>query len=414
MESPYTKRRNAQFRGPSSSEDFNERIEENFKDLTVLYNRARLNEVELEELYRRAVKDQLSLAREVLDLEDRLDALEKNNASFTFSSGSQIENDRFVEEGEVVEDDLLTFDKTYGFLKLPEVTTSSRSKIVTVDANNIEIIPPSFAYRVEGLAGSADTPASLIDSNDLRYAVYGKPGLIWERNVVSDVPISGGAEMDVYIRLPQELQTSDKSNSIILHTFPYFGTTIKEVSTTGTLDPLLNEADGYTPVNSAGYYDGEADAIGWVAPGGWSGDEIEEAGPRKFYFPERQVTAIKVTLHQPDYYLDGSKYVYSYGLTHVDVRHDKFTQTGRAFIRVDAAKYTTISSIDSVEPEIYNINPALIPDAFSYDVWWETGLDSGTYTQTPVAASSKVWIEVIMTEANSTTPVLSGLRVNYS
>src|SRR5688500_10216536 len=95
MDSPYTKYRPAQYRGPSTSDGYNERIEENYKDLVLLVNRARLSEVEKDELFRRIAKELIDITRVTLDLEERVTALEYAETMFSFYSESQIDTNRF-------------------------------------------------------------------------------------------------------------------------------------------------------------------------------------------------------------------------------------------------------------------------------------------------------------------------------
>lgn len=418
MDAPYTKKREQQFRGPAKTSDYNQRIEENYKDLTLLYNKARISETELDDILSRMAKDQLSLSRELNSLLTRIDALEAGSTYRTFQGTSTIDNDRFIGDGsfEIPSEEQLTFDDVHSLFSLPMVSSGSASKVIATDSNGNEFVPPSFETRVDGNDASADTGAAYIDSTDPKYAAYSKPGIIWERNVVRDAAVGGGAELDLYVRMPLELQTSDKANAIVIHPFPYFGTTLKDISISSAPEPSLDPGDGYVTLNNSAYFEDDLDAVGWVAPGGWASqnDVISNCGPKKFYFPSKQVTAVKITLSQPDYYLDSSKYVYTYGMTKFDVRKDAFLSSGRAMIKIDAADATTISSVDSVVPQIYNIDPALWSQAFSYRVIWETSFGSGTYTTTPVPSSQRVWLEITLNKVSDTTPALSGFTLQYS
>ena len=66
---PYTKKRAVQFRGPTTSEDYNSRIEENYQDITLLYNQANLNQASINTGYTRFMKDQFAMSSLVNDLE---------------------------------------------------------------------------------------------------------------------------------------------------------------------------------------------------------------------------------------------------------------------------------------------------------------------------------------------------------
>ena len=57
-----TKKRDYQYNGPVDSSDYNSRIEENYKDLVYLYNRANIVDNKLSQAFERVVKDHKFLA----------------------------------------------------------------------------------------------------------------------------------------------------------------------------------------------------------------------------------------------------------------------------------------------------------------------------------------------------------------
>jgi len=71
-DAPYTQLQQPQYRGPSTSDNYNKRVEENFKDFVVLYNRIRLLDADLAEFYRRTLRELMGVARVVQDMEVRL------------------------------------------------------------------------------------------------------------------------------------------------------------------------------------------------------------------------------------------------------------------------------------------------------------------------------------------------------
>lgn len=427
LDIPYTKKRAAQFRGPSSSDDYNERILENYRDLTVLYNRVRLGEVELGEFYRRVFKEQLSMTDKITELEGRVDSLEKAGKVFNFGSDSVVDNDRF--DGQplfsIEEQDRLTVDPLYGLMVLPRVETSSLSKLLFTDNTGNEVVPPTLETRISPNTSTAETSDSEVDSTSADFAFYRKPGVVWERTVSVDSPHAEGAELTLYIKVPTDLFTTNKSNRVVIHPFPSFGTTIKEVAYTNSVDVTLTDSDNYQKFNDKEYYAGEDPAQGWVVPGAWSGvhegdDHAINAGPKSFYFEPKVITGLRIKLHQDTYYEEAGKYVYSYGLSFFDLRFDKFLSEGKTILRFDAPSGETISSVDNVSADIWNVSPTKIdPNApelshFTWRTIWETAPDSGVYTTEPVANSNRVWIEVSLKDLGETPPALSSLVVEYS
>ena len=122
-----------------------------------------------------------------------------------------------------------------------------------------------------------------------------------------------------------------------------------------------------------------------------------------------------LTLHQDNYFFDADKTVYRYGLSKLDIRYDKFLESGKIMLRYDAPVGETISSVTDVVPQIWNISAAQLDDVFSYRVIWETSWDSGIYTLSPVPLSKKIWLEVSLNKSLlKGTPALSGLTITYS
>jgi hypothetical protein len=235
--------------------------------------------------------------------------------------------------------------------------------------------------------------------------------------VLVDAPDNDGAKMDVYIRVPPDVSAVAESNTVLINPHPVMGINIESVELTTDDSSILNNQEVYTPINENAYYDSVGDAIGWVAPGGWTGDTIVNAAPKIFHFNPAVVTALKLTLSTDNYMYDNntSKYVYTYGLGNVDVRYHSFLDAGKFIVRFDAPAGATISNVDNVIPEIWNVSEAELPDVFDYRVIWETSYDSGTYTTSPVSLSNRVWIEVTLNKRTGKgTPALSGLIVDYS
>ena len=421
MDSQYTRKRQPQFRGPTSSEDYNRLVEENYRDLTTLFNRAAKSDRDIRRLSRRFAKEQWELARMLSNLEDRLDSLEEETPTLHFYDGRYIDTDRFDDDSDfaVDETDRLTLQEQYGILTLPKQDTSSVSRVL-YPHDGEDIVPDTLHTRVVGVDDTADNEdEALIDESPVRHAIKRRPGLVWERNVVVDEPHENGAECYLYVEIPAELFTVSETNAVVLTPFPAFGTTIKEVAYTTKGDPALRDGDGYTPLNEDKNHSGDPKAVGWVPPGAWDGDHEGEdhavdVGPRIYYHPPEQITAVRVRLKQDRPYEDGGKYVYSYGLSRFDVRKDKFLSEGSAILRFDAPEGESINSIDQVTPHIWNVPLVEHVDVFDYNVIWEEPENSGTYTTTPVSGSSRVWIDVTLKGTRGWTPALSGLEISYS
>lgn len=413
-DSLYTKYRNAQFRGPTTSDDYNSRLEENYKDLTYLLNKAGQTDDTLVRVFRRFIKDHYSLIQQLNDLNLRIDTLEGTAHRITFGNPLKIDNDRFEDtQWAVPTVNRLTYDDRHGILTLPKVDTSSVSKLKFTNSDGTDVLPSTFEAFARSVTPSVDSDLATIDTSDPYFAIVNQTGKIWERNVIVDSPSEDGAIVDLFVRVPTDLSLIGDSNSIIIHPFPVMGCDLVSVEYSTKPDIHLNDTDDYGPLNDTTMYEGTPEAVGLVPPGGWTGDEIIDCGPKNFYFDPKTVTAIKIRLRQHHYFYDHGKYVYSYGLSNLDVRYDKFLDLGKAMIRYDAPAGETVFDVDNVLPQIFNVSEAEMPDIFDYKLVWETSLNSGVYTEIPPGSpAERVWIEVTLRKTQGKgSPALSGLTV---
>jgi hypothetical protein len=414
---PYTQKRLHQHRGPQSSQDYNERLDENYRDFAFLYNALEQIKNEGKFAYSALFKQLYSMS-EILDtFDERLLALERTDGVLTFATNEQIDIARF--DGTpyqlVDEVDHLTWHPRFGALTLPYVANSSMSKIKYYNDDGSFALSNGLEVLVLPDNASTDDADAVVETSSPFDAIQARPGLVWERNVISNTADVSGAKCSLFIRIPNEMSVTANSNAILLHPFPMFGADILDISYSTDPSVALSNASDWTTLNVNDWYLNNAEAVGHVPPGAWTGDELLNSGPKMFYFEPKPIAAIRITLRQNSYYVRGGKYLYSYGLSDIDVRYDKFLPTGKSIIRLDAPPGETISAITSVEPKIWNVSQALLNDVFSYRVIWETSFNSGNYTLNPVASSQRVWLEVTLDQVVSGyTPVLSSLIANYT
>lgn len=412
----YSKQEYAQFRGPTTSDKYNERVENLYKDLATLINRVGLAEEDGRLFLQRLLKEHFAVVKTLEDVQARVDALEAGDTVMSFGSPEKIDNDRFDTTDYAIPNDGRCFwDSQHSIFTLPKIETSSFSKLKMVNTDGTSVIPSSFEALASGNNATADSLNATLDTSDVYNAVLQEVGTVWERNVLVTSPDPNGAEVVLYVRFPSDLVVNENTNCLIIHPFPVTGCDLVDVKYTTGFDVALNSTDSYYPLNVQEMYSGEPRAIGWVPPGGWTGDEAVNCGPKIYYFDPVRMTGLRLVLRQRNYYVEDNKYIYSYGLSKLDARYEKFSDTGKTIVRFDAPDGGTISDVSNVTPDIWNILEAEVPDVFDYRVLWETSYNSGVYTETPVALSSRVWIEVTLAKnANGATPMLSGLNVEYS
>lgn len=416
---PYTQKQFAQFRGPQNSDEYNENQEDNFKDLSYLYNKLAQVDSDQDKGTAAFLKELLSAWHMVNLLDARLSSLETNNARNTvnFVGTTMVDNDRFnATVYNINAVDRLNYDSFYNISTLPKVTASSVSKIRFINNDGTFNVPASLQTYVAPISPSVEANNPVIETSQPYNAIVASPGKVWERNVIASTTDDvNGAQMYFYVSIPNELSTVADTNCIIFHPYPSFAYDVLEIAYTIDVNVDLTTASNWTVFNSDQIYYQNSAAVGDIIPGGWSGDALINSGPKVFYFTPRPITAIRFKMRQVSNYVDNIKPTYTYGLSKLDIRYDKFLDTGKMIVKCNAPSGKTISSITSVTPYIYNIPEYQLNDVFSYRAIWETSFNSGTYTLTPVASSQRVWLEITLNKnVAGTTPMMSGLVLKFS
>jgi hypothetical protein len=410
-----TKKRDYQYNGPVESSDYNARIEENYKDLVYLYNRSTLVDNKLSQAFERVIKDQRFLTCAIQDLEDRVLALESASNKVSITSFSQIDNASFIESDFALSaSEILTFDPIYNVITLPKLVSSSFSKLKFANATYGQVIPDFFKAKIDNSLGGVDVGGAVVDTTPIYNAILDSSDKVWKRNIISNSTSPSGAQMMLYVKVPAEAAGSMKTNMIKLNPYPAFGTDILTIEYTTKPNPSLTSSDGWRPLNKNGYYDGVTEAIGKVPPGGWatSGtDAARNSGPLAFLFGDLDITAIRIKFVQRNYFTESGKYIYTYGLSDLDIRYDKYLPTGRVMIKYTPPNGDLISEVTNVTPKIFNVPASSLSSAFSYRVIYESG---GSYTLENPGSSNYVWIEVTLSMLeDKTPPMLSDLIIDY-
>lgn len=408
-----TQKRDIRYNGIVDSADYNTRIEENYQDLVTLYNKSNTLESKLQQAFERVIKDHAFLSNAVQDLEDRLAALEANDSVLSLYSATQIDYANFLSTAYTISStDLLSFDPYYNIITLPIVSGSSTSKLKFYNPTTGQVVPDFFKTSIDNSYSGVDSSGSVVDTTPTYYAILDDPNKIWKRNIISNTANNAGAQMMFYVKIPTEYTGSNKTNCIKFNPSPMRSVDIFSIEYTTNPNPNLIDSDGWYDLNVDGLYNGQTAAIGKVPPGGWAtagSDKVSNSGPLCFYFGDLDVTAIRIKMNQRNYFKELNKYIYSYGLSDLDIRYDKFLTTGKTIIKFDAPSGKLISEVTNVTPYIYNVPPSLLSTAFSYRVIYE---DGGSYTLSNPGSSTSVWIEVTLNMLDDKTPpVLSDLKI---
>lgn len=410
-----TKKRDYTYNGPVYSSDYNARLEENYKDLVFLYNKANVLDSKLAQAFERVLKDHKFLSMTISDLSDRIKALEAAEKKMSIHSFSQIDNASFINSQYAVSGtEVLTFDPIYNVITLPKIISNSYSKLKFGSPTSGQIIPDFFRAKVENFFPGVDTGGAALDMTPIYNSILDSPDKVWKRTIISDSSHPSGAQMTLYFGVPGEETGALKSNCLKINPFPAFGVSVANIQYTTTKNPKMEESDGWESLNKYHLYDDNVDALGKVPPGGWTTAELDiihNSGPLCFYFPDTEITAFRIKFVQKNYFVELQKYIYTYGLSDLDVRFDKFLPSGRTMIKFRPSNGNLINEVISVTPKIYNVPDSLLSSAFSYRIFYKNG---DYFSLENPGASTDVWIEVTLNMMDDKTPpVLSDLIVDY-
>lgn len=389
----YTKKRNAQYRGPSTSDDYNARIEENYRDLVVQANRLETLRNQFEYMKRYITKNLHYVSSGLSAASTQLGILDSEpNARFV-DRNMWIDNDRFVgTEFEINEVDQLFYDPRYRYLTLPTIDSGSFSKLKFIAMDGTEVVSPNFKVFVEPFGDVEAQASSIIDANDFYNALISKSTLQgWEVNSLVASSYTGTSKIRVYVVIPDDQSIVRDSNVLVFDPL-YVGTAnLSNVKYSTNHNITFSTSDNWQDFNVGAYPINVGDK--WRIPD--TGDTIQNLGPTTFHFPPKPITAVSFEMSTDLFLVDGPMKVFSLGLNGFDIRYHKYIDEGKIFLRIEAGE-DTISAVDDITPIIVNTKSSEVPFAFDYRVIWETAEDSGIYTLTPVPSSTKVWLEITL------------------
>lgn len=413
-------------RGPTSSHEYNERTRETSETFLDLLGRVLSAEAEVSALSTlTAVEHSVttnmfeSLSAQLEEYQQKAqDATQNTKYCTVFDQTAIVRADI---DGKPISDQL-GWEGDVGIAVLPY--TSRVSKLGFADANGNWVIDPAvkYAFRCTYLDGQ-NTVDATYEANEFARAIDHNAATAF---LVRSAAGAGTSRvLTAYITVPSGIASGALVNYIELEPAPRSGLTLKRLCISTKPGAALDD---------------ETDATQWEDL--WIPSTIEQAesllnkryrppqenpvlvqtscGPRRYYFGERRVTAIKVVLEATSTMTIAEGPEYFMGLRHIDVGHVTFGQSGRLVFEYQMP--TGVTSVTEVTARL--ANPGTSQD----------GLD-GVGVQTPTLSlyykSNGVWAEYVAgtvvasidslrieatlgIASNGCTPVLIGFDVRYA
>lgn len=404
-------------RGPTSSKEYNERVRDTAEEYLDLLGRVVAAESEIEAVSLLSAletdtigtkNESLSLAIETYKEErDAAIATQTKKVCSVFDSTNLLSVDM---EGAPIEQ-LLSWDSDTGVVLLPY--DQRVSKLGFYDPDGGWAINPGVttAFTVSKESPSYNDPARAIDNTKVTaFLVSADPGdaspcdLTFYASVPAD---AAGSALVNYIEIDPTPRAALELVRICYSTKP--GASLDESDSEQWKDLWVN-GDTVTTAKAR-----------FRAPQA-NGDNVQQdVGPRRYYFGERAITAVKVVLRSSNTItLDENGPRHYVGIRTLDVGHVTFASSGKRVFEYSLPSGT--KRITKVVPRIVNSGvstdgvdgvgsdvPVTNVYTLSEAVWSQYSLN------TVLSAIEDIRLEVTMSEAsNGCTPIVTGFDVYYA
>ncbi|RMG74280.1 MAG: hypothetical protein D6710_01820 [Nitrospirae bacterium] len=340
---PSVQRRPARYRGPFSSEEYNNFQDQVVHDIRNLAGAANANASKLS----RALNDVYS---ENQYLKRRVAALTADNEYREYIAGKGgVKTERFIDfhdtsgiiiPSNISADKVAEFSSQFGEISLP--VNAIENKFFNFSLRTNEVInPPDFSVSVTGVFDKADgrglvdyEPGGVIKHGEPKNAFNGINELVWTRQVIyqreSDVD---SVEVQLTANVPAGIFS--EANVIEIIPFPEGSVDITDISTAPDLGSGFVQIDNFQPINNA--------------------------TAKRFHFSPRNVEQVRIRLRCRNWREINGKKVFTYGLREFGLKlvdyvkafdpDDTFGKNPTAIVEIKAPRDHTFNSIYRIDPE---------------------------------------------------------------
>lgn len=401
---PISEKREARFRGPTSSEDFNKWIEDNYFDLVQLFNLGTKNSINILDNFNMLVSENDFLSRKITslqnDLESILMSISNINANPELSSKvlsksfSSMENIFDLESGKKC-----YIDTKFGIAHLP-LQQKHISKIYLNSDNGEPLLPKAFKARLYESTSPMNIGLDVIDEvllvedNNLYKAFDGKDNTFWQRSSVKTSTTEAlYAVLD--LELPQNIISHPRVNTIYLNPSPEFSFSI--------LDIKYYRNSTWTSISTY--------------PGIDTPEEINDISKITFMFEPQDILKLRIYIKQSNGTVQGDKKVFTYGFKSIDVNFTRFIQEPASMmIKFDIPnpEIHSFSSVTSIEP-IFTEGGIKDPDLVKCELYTDPDGNSPAMIGDILNGLPKsVYVKVTLTQSVGASPSIKKLNITYT
>lgn len=416
MRMPTSNPGGARFRGPTSSQEYNQNEYDKYTDLVELYKQSNDNEIALEQANKVLLAENIALNNYINMLENRMLTLEQRLESL---GGSNWYNGSFHKTSFV--DDMTSkypslsqdngtniprcsIDLQYRYATIPIIHQIPKTHMVGKDGERV--IPQDLKVTV----GRTNTSGE-VKENDVLNAFNGDDESFWVREV--SYPVSDTTTVEdaiIEIELPLKMINDLNVNTIQVHPHPERGIAITNIE--------IQHQNGWQQIE------------------GFAQDDISSAhgdsfSPRKkWYFPNIPVQKIRVTLEQHNpIERDGNK-VFVLGAQEIGIYLTTFEPSGGMVLIPFDMSNVGLYNIESVEHIFLNRGAFSYPrnmdnllenNIFNYEILKETingDLIPISNSEWINQTATRIWIKTQLKPdpdpSNGVNPCLHAVRLHYT
>lgn len=372
------------FRGPASSEALNEYAENVKKDISALIDESYRANYKMLMLTSQTFKQTIALANMI-------------NEDGSRDSGSNCKADLTNPENILFEDrdgnPVASTSRLAHRAEVPVIHPQFSSlNWIARDTDQNRVPADNVQTSMESISESGTTYYT-----PLEYAFSGESDICFERVMKVGSPASPSPEISYFFSVPIIRNGSGypRSNYIRLYPFPLYTESLRVYYTTDS-EPVLTRADSVWndwPTYLTSLYH----------------NDVYKTRQYGIFtsFPTENITAIRIDIKQPYYLIDGSYYVYSYGLGGVEFGYGKPNATSStSVVRIEkpTGTFTSVST-DGGNVVFDNVASADYDDVVSTYSWVDESDPSIAYVEITINNSAL---------PDGQIPVITEVSVDYT
>ena len=413
---PTSQKRYSQWRGPTSSDDYNDFVGETYSDIVRLYNLLKDLDERMRAYFAQTVKEDILLRRKIEKLDQDMEDLSAGGAGTLYSRFySDVDLQNATIEGDIPSEEILSIDTIRGVMTLPQLGEET-SNLVFRDSIGTLAAPPSLAFQFN----ASNPSGSSVSEGNAFYALVPERSMVWERLCVLDDEPGSNAELEVYIKVPLDIVSNINSNCIIMHLFPSYFLDLVDLQYSVDAAPTSN-LNELTYAAWPHHFVTQPESMKWVPPAGTVEGEdtsINNAKPLRFDFDPEAITALYFKFRQRNWLKENDIYVVPMGASFISLENRRFRSEGRRVIKFEAPDGESFYSVNEVEFLIYNHPTTALGDIAAYRLFYEP--TEGIYQEIDIDqeisfGTDTIYVEVSLYESEGHgTPALTGVKIEYS